>query len=123
MSRVLSLSVQAAGERLDRFLAAAQTDLSRSGLQALIRAGQVRVNGREARPSQRLKAGDQVRVELPEPRVATLEPEDLPLRVLYEDAHLVVLDKPAGLVVHPGAGVRRGTLAHALLHRYPEMAS
>ncbi len=81
------------------------------------------VNGRAARPSLRLKAGDQVRVELPEPRPTTLEPEDLPLEVVHEDAHLVVVNKPAGLVVHPGAGVPRGTLVHALLHRYPEIAA
>jgi 23S rRNA pseudouridine1911/1915/1917 synthase len=123
MNRTLSLSVRSAGERLDRFLAAARTDLSRSGLQSLIRGGRVLVNGRAARPSLRLKAGDEVQVELPEPRTLALEPEALPLEVVYEDADLVVLDKPAGLVVHPGAGVSRGTLVHALLHRYPEIAA
>jgi 23S rRNA pseudouridine1911/1915/1917 synthase len=98
-------------------------DLSRSGLQRLIRDGRVRVNGRAARPAQRLRGGDRVVVELPAPRVSVIEPEDLPLRVRYEDQHLIVLDKPAGVVVHPGAGVARGTLVHALLHRYPEIGA
>ena len=81
------------------------------------------VNGRAAKASLRLKPGDEVRLTVPEPRIATLAPEPLPLRVIYEDADLVVLDKPAGLVVHPGAGVSRGTLVHALLHRFPEIAA
>jgi 23S rRNA pseudouridine1911/1915/1917 synthase len=122
--RVLDLSVPppGTGERLDRFLAAAQTDLSRSRLQGLIEAGRVRVNGRPVRASQRLREGDRVRVEIPEPEPAILDAEDLPLAIVHEDPDLVVIDKPAGLVVHPGAGQRRGTLAHALLHRYPEIA-
>jgi len=123
--RTLTLSVPetGAGERLDRFLAGAQTDLSRSGLQGLIRDGRATVNGRAARASQRLKPGDVVSVAVPPPVLPTLEPEALPLEVVFEDSDLVVLAKPAGLVVHPGAGVARGTLVHALLHRYPEIAS
>src|SRR5262245_3289564 len=122
--RVLDLSVPSpgSGERLDRFLAAAQTDLSRSRLQGLIEAGRVQVNGRPVRAAQRLRAGDRVRVEIPEPEPTALVPEALPLTIRYEDDDLVVLEKPAGLVVHPGAGVRAGTLVHALLHRYPEIA-
>ena len=81
------------------------------------------VNGRTAKASLRLKPGDEVRITLPEPRVLALVPEAIPLEVVYEDADLVVVDKPAGLVVHPGAGVPRGTLVHALLHRYPEVAA
>src|SRR5262245_18540968 len=122
MSRVLSLSVPSPGERLDRFLAAALTDLSRNAVQALIRDQRVQVNGRAARASHRLKAGDEIRVDLPGPRVLTLEPEPGHLEIVHEDGHVVVIDKPAGQVVHPGAGVTRGTLVHALLHRYPETA-
>lgn len=85
----------------------------------LIEAGRVRVNGRTVRASQRLHDGDRVRVEIPEPEPSTLAAEPLPLAIVHEDADLVVLEKPAGLVVHPGAGVKRGTLVHALLHRYP----
>lgn len=111
-----------AGVRLDVFLAGAQADLSRSRLQALIRAGRVRVNARAARASQRLRAGDRVVVDLPPPRPSRLEPEAIALEVAYEDADLLVVHKPAGLVVHPGAGVERGTLVHALLHRDPGIA-
>jgi len=112
-----------AGERLDRFLAGAQPDLSRSRLQALIRDGLVRVNGRPARVSHRLADGDRVVLEPPVPRASALEPEDLPLTIVHEDAEILVIDKPAGLVVHPGAGVRTGTLVHALLHHDPALAS
>ncbi|OGF03917.1 MAG: hypothetical protein A2W00_00395 [Candidatus Eisenbacteria bacterium RBG_16_71_46] len=124
MTRMLNLSVPAprAGERLDRFLAAAQADLSRSRLQSLIREGRVRVNGAPRRASHRLQGGDRVEIELPPPRVVALEPEDLPLRVIHEDAAILVVDKPAGMVVHPGAGVPSGTLVHALLHRDPAIA-
>jgi 23S rRNA pseudouridine1911/1915/1917 synthase len=118
----LSVPPPRTGERLDRFLAAAQTDLSRSRLQALIRAGRVAVNGRAARASRRLKDGDRITVEIPEAGPTALIAEDLPLAVVHEDDDIVVLDKPAGLVVHPGAGVRRGTLVHALLHRWPAIA-
>jgi 23S rRNA pseudouridine1911/1915/1917 synthase len=110
------------GERLDRFLATAQTDLSRSQIQLLIRAGRVEVNGGAARASHKLREGDTVAYLPPEPRVLALEPEDIALSVVHEDADLLVLDKPAGLVVHPGAGVSRGTLVHALLHRHPGIA-
>jgi 23S rRNA pseudouridine1911/1915/1917 synthase len=80
------------------------------------------VNGKLARAAQPLHAGDALRVEIPDPEPTDLVPEDLPLRVVFEDEHLAVVDKPAGLVVHPGAGVPRGTLVHALVHRYPGIA-
>jgi 23S rRNA pseudouridine1911/1915/1917 synthase len=82
----------------------------------------VRVNGRPVRASLRLRDGDRVRVEIPDPEPSTLTPEPLPLTVVHEDADLLVIEKPAGLVVHPGAGVRSGTLVHALLHRDPAIA-
>jgi len=80
------------------------------------------VAGRPARASQRLRAGETVSVELPEPRTVALAPEAIPLAVVHEDDHLLVVDKPAGLVVHPGAGVASGTLVHALLHHAPSIA-
>ena len=108
------------GERLDRFLAAAQTDLSRSQLQTLIRDGRVEVNGRPARVSHRVQTGDAITVEIPEaPDHAGLEPEAIALDIVFEDEHLLVVNKPAGMVVHPGAGVTSGTLVHALLHHVP----
>lgn len=116
------VEVSSAGERLDRYLAAREPDRSRARLQGLIREGRVRVNGRAARAAHRLRGGDQVEMSLPPPRVVALEPEPIPLRVVWSDASLIVVDKPAGMVVHPGAGAFRGTLVHALLHLDPSIA-
>ena len=82
----------------------------------------MRVNDVPARAALRLKAGDRIAVELPAPRATRLTPEPVPLRIVHEDDDLIVIDKPAGLVVHPGAGVERGTLVHALLHHCPAIA-
>lgn len=106
-----------AGERLDRFLSEALPGLSRSRLQGLIEEGRVSLQGRTARPSSRLRAGDEVSVAVPPPRPMELVPEDRPLKVLYQDAHLMVVEKPAGMVVHPSPGHGSGTLVHALLSR------
>ncbi len=113
-----------AGQRLDRFCAARHPELSRTRLAELIRDGKVLLEGRTARPSERLEAGHRVTLELPgaAPREVPLEAEDIPLSILFEDEAVLVLDKPADLVVHPGAGVSRGTLAAALLHHAPEVA-
>ena len=80
------------------------------------------VNGRSGRASQRVRAGDVIEVLVPEAPPSRLEAEDFPLAIVHEDDDVLVVDKPAGLVVHPGAGVRTGTLVHALLHRHPEIA-
>jgi 23S rRNA pseudouridine1911/1915/1917 synthase len=111
----------AGGERLDRHVAA-RLEAPRNQVQRWIAEGLVRVNGREAKPSAAVAAGDRVECAPPERREERVLPEPGDLRVLYEDAELVVLDKPAGLTVHPGAGRSTGTLAHHLLDRYPEMA-
>ena len=111
------------GARLDRWLAEHEPARSRARLQSLIKDGRVLVNGREARASQRLKDGDRITLTLPPPRVTTLEPEPIELRVVGSDDALFVIDKPAGMVVHPGAGASRGTLVHALLHLDPAIAS
>jgi 23S rRNA pseudouridine1911/1915/1917 synthase len=112
----LRLKVEAGGERLDRFLATRLKDLSRARLQALIASGNILVDGRPARPASRTREGQEVTVRVPEPETALPEPEAIPLRLVHEDPWLLVVDKPAGLVVHPGAGVRSGTLVNALLH-------
>jgi 23S rRNA pseudouridine1911/1915/1917 synthase len=104
-----------AGERLDRVLPLLGGDLSRSYGQQLIAAGQVLLNGRPARASQKLKAGDTVQVTIPAAAPTAVEPEPMDLRVVYEDADVLVVDKPAGLVVHPAPGHARGTLVNALL--------
>lgn len=105
------------GVRLDRFLAARLPGLSRSYIQKLAREGRVLVGVRASRPAQSVRAGQVVTLAIPPPARATLTPEAIPLAVLHEDADLIVIDKPAGMVVHPGAGARTGTLVHALLAR------
>lgn len=111
----------AAGERLDRHVAA-RLAAPRNQVQHWIAGGLVRVNGAAAKPSAALAAGDRVECAPPERKEERVLPEPGDLRVLYEDAEIAVLDKPAGLIVHPGAGRSTGTLAHHLLDRYPEMA-
>ena len=104
------------GERLDRAIASSLPELSRSRVQALVEAGRVQVDGKPGRASLRLRGGETLSVTVPPPEPAIPEAEDLPLSVLHEDRDLLVLDKPAGLVVHPAAGHARGTLVNALLH-------
>jgi 23S rRNA pseudouridine1911/1915/1917 synthase len=115
-----SILVGDTGERLDRAIAGHFSDISRSYAAALIEAGAVLVNGRVAgKPGQRLKAGDQISIEMPAPRPSDLAAEDIPLNVVYEDADMLVIDKPAGMVVHPAPGHSGGTLVNALLARLP----
>ena len=105
------------GWRLDRALAAALPTLSRERLKSLIRSGAVERGGALVRdPSAKVKGDECFRLAVPEPEPAHNEPQDIPLRIVFEDEHLLVLDKPAGLVVHPAAGNRDGTLVNALLH-------
>ncbi|HWQ11999.1 MAG TPA: RluA family pseudouridine synthase [Roseiflexaceae bacterium] len=118
----LVVSPEDAGQRLDRFVAAKAPDLSRSYAQQLIEDNHIRVNGRDARASTPLRAGDVVTVWRPLAQPTDLVAEDIPLQVVYEDADVVVLDKPAGMVVHPAPGHTRGTLVNALLARYPDIA-
>jgi len=106
-----------AGWRLDRALAAAVPTLSRERLKALIRSGAVETQGSAVRdPALKVKGGEALRVAVPEPAPPHNEPQDIALTILFEDDHLLVVDKPAGLVVHPAAGNRDGTLVNALLH-------
>jgi 23S rRNA pseudouridine1911/1915/1917 synthase len=113
---------EANGQRLDAWLARRLPALSRARLQALIEEGRVRLDGRPARPSARLRAAQSITVDVPPPAPAQPQPEDIPLAVLYQDAHLLVVDKPAGLVVHPGAGTAGGTLVNALLRHVPDLS-
>ncbi len=112
---------EAAGERLDRHVAG-RLEAARNQVQRWIAEGFVLVNGRQAKPSTALAAGDRITCDPPTPREERVLPEPGDLRVLHEDADLVVIDKQAGLAVHPGAGRATGTLVHHLLDRYPEMA-
>jgi 23S rRNA pseudouridine1911/1915/1917 synthase len=115
-SETVVVAAAEAGERLDRVLAARVADLSRSRLKALILAGEVTLGGGTIRdPGHHVNAGDRIVVTLPPPEPAEPEAEDIPLTVVYEDGDIIVIDKPAGLVVHPAAGHRSGTLVNALL--------
>jgi 23S rRNA pseudouridine1911/1915/1917 synthase len=106
-----------AGWRLDRALAVAIPTLSRERLKALIRSGAVEAQGKAVRdPATKVKGGEQLSVAVPEPRPAHNVPQYIPLTIVFEDEHLLVVDKPAGLVVHPAAGNLDGTLVNALLH-------
>lgn len=107
---------EASGARLDRFLAGQLPQFSRSRLQQLIRGGAVTVNGKPGRPRDAARTGDIIRISEPPPEKTDIRPERIPLDVLFEDDDLVVLNKPPGLVVHPGAGHREHTLVNALLH-------
>ena len=118
----LTVPKEAARTRLDLFLAGALTQYSRSRLQQLIRDGFVRLNGQPARPRQLIRGGDQVEVREPAPEKLENAPEDIPLEILFEDDDLLVLNKPPGLVVHPGAGHREHTLVNALLHHCPHLS-
>lgn len=112
------------GARLDRFLAQRAGDISRARLQALIRAGRVTVNGTVVnQPRHRLQPCDRVMLEVPTALPATPQPECIPLEIVYEDADIIVIDKPAGLVVHPAAGNWSGTLVNALIAHCGESLS
>ena len=105
------------GERLDRYLTKQGLDLSRSQIQKLLESGNITMVGKELKAHHKVRAGEEIRVELPEPKPMRVEAEDIPLEVQYEDEHLLVVDKPAGMVVHPACGHTRGTLVNALLGR------
>ena len=105
-----------AGSRLDVFLTAQIPALSRSRLQALIKEAHVTLNGIQAKPHAKLRPGDHILVREPAPQVIETAAEAIPLSVLYEDADLIVIDKPPGMVVHPAVGHRGGTVVNALLH-------
>ncbi|HZN02689.1 MAG TPA: RluA family pseudouridine synthase [Candidatus Polarisedimenticolia bacterium] len=113
---LIELSESRRGERLDQALPDLVPGQSRTSLQRLIREGHVEVDGRKARASYRIRGGERVQVTLPPPIPSGLEAEAIPLDILFEDEDLVVVNKPAGMTVHPGAGVKRGTLVNALLH-------
>ncbi|HEV7501271.1 MAG TPA: RluA family pseudouridine synthase, partial [Vicinamibacteria bacterium] len=115
-SRSLTVEGSVAGARLDAWIAGQLPELSRARVQALMAEGRVRVGGLPVRPSLRLRGGEEVTVEVPDPVAAVPGPEDLPLTIVHDDAHLLVVDKAAGVTVHPGAGRLSGTLVNALLH-------
>ncbi|MDQ3687574.1 MAG: RluA family pseudouridine synthase [Acidobacteriota bacterium] len=111
------VSLSEAGERLDAYLAARIAGTSRTTLKRLVEDGDVLVGGRLSKPSYKLRVKDVIEVELAAPPPLNLTPENIPLDIIYEDDELIVVNKPAGMVVHPAAGVSSGTLANALAYR------
>lgn len=114
--RVLNVTDHDRGQRLDQFLRTQMPERSRAFLQTLIAEGHVLVNGEPSKASYKVRVGDTVSVEIPAPRPLETEPEAIPLDVLFEDDDLIVVNKPAGMVVHPAAGNFEHTLVNALLH-------
>jgi 23S rRNA pseudouridine1911/1915/1917 synthase len=120
---VLKVAKEAAGQRLDAFLARSLPKYSRVQLRRVIGAGGVLVNGQGTKVAYRLAAGDQVTVVLPPMNAAGPHPENIPLDVLYEDAAIIAVNKPAGMVVHPARGHWSGTLASALSYHFQQLSS
>jgi 23S rRNA pseudouridine1911/1915/1917 synthase len=118
----LTFHVIDSGARLDAYLAARISDWSRARIQRLIEDGDVLVGGRTSKPSHKLRAGDEIEVELTPLASVPFAPEDIPIEVVYEDDDLIVVNKPAGLVVHPAAGISSGTLANALAFHFQQLS-
>jgi 23S rRNA pseudouridine1911/1915/1917 synthase len=112
----LTVPVEAENQRLDLFLASRFSETSRSAIQRAISGGDITVNGKTVKPSHRLRAGEEIAGEIPAAPVIDAVPEDIPLNIVYEDEEIMVVNKPAGMVTHPGAGVASGTLANGLVY-------
>jgi 23S rRNA pseudouridine1911/1915/1917 synthase len=119
--RVFQIAPQEVGLRLDAYLASQVEGWSRARLQRLIEAEDVLVNGKPAKPSYKLRENDEIEVELTAPESTSFVPEPIPIEIVYEDETLVVVNKPAGLVVHPAAGIHSGTLANALAYHFQQL--
>jgi len=119
--KIFDLIVDRVGTRLDKFVAEACPDISRTRIQKLIESGHITVNGEIVKSGCRLEKGQQIKVVIPAPAPSKMLAEDIPLNILYEDNDLLVVDKPAGMTVHPGAGNHDHTLANAVLSHVPEM--
>ena len=120
--RSVTLAALAAPLRLDRALADLWPDLSRSRIEALIAQGAITVNGRAAKPSLKVSGGEKIVATIPEPQPIAAEPESRPLDILYQDKDVAVLNKPAGLTVHPSSTQHSGTLVNALLAALPDLS-
>lgn len=123
-TEVITLTASTGGDRLDRWLAGALPDRSRAEVQRWIKEGRVTVDGAVVKPSHKLATGAEITIALPEPAPPTVIAEEIPLAIVYEDENLLVIDKPAGMVVHPapGGAHRGGTLVNAVLAHVPGLA-
>lgn len=122
MKEGIFVGKEEAGQRLDIFVSE-KIGLTRSKIQNLIRDGLILVNGRKEKQGYRMRAGDIIECQVPQPEPQELIPEDIPVDIVWEDSHIVVVDKPPGIVVHPAPGNTRGTLINALLFRCDRLAS
>ncbi len=122
MERIVELQVTESGTRLDKYVADRVPDLSRTMVQRLIKAGKLTLNNQPSQASRRVKAGDAILVRISPSEPVELQPEVIPLDIVYEDDDLMVINKPAGMVVYPAYGHRTGTLVNALLAHCPELA-
>jgi 23S rRNA pseudouridine1911/1915/1917 synthase len=117
----ITFQVESDGERLDKVISANAPDLSRAVIQRLVKKGQVMVNGRTSKPSYRVEVGDEVVVQVPAIKSPQVVAEQVALDIIYEDDHLLLVNKPAGMVVHPSYGHESGTLVNALLGHCPQL--
>src|SRR3989338_8039992 len=122
MQYSFTVTPQDAKTRLDIFLSQKLPDLTRSRIKNLIEDGLVYLNDKPAKAGARIKAGDRINIEIPEPSPLKAEPEEIPLDILYEDRHIIVINKPSGLAVHPGAGRAGGTLVNAVLYHCKDLS-
>ncbi len=118
----ITVSTDGVGQRLDAYLAHRIEEASRAQIQRAIDSGDITVNDEEAKASYKLRLGDEINVEFPPTLPLEAAPECIPLNILFEDDHLIVINKPAGMVVHPGAGITSGTLANALVYYFGQLA-
>lgn len=119
----LTVEPEFSGQRVDKYVSESMDEVvSRTRIQEWIRNGFVVVNGAEVKPNYRVEEGDRIEVHVPEPEESRIEPEDIPLDIVYEDADAIVVNKPRGMVVHPSAGHYSGTLVNALLHHCTDLS-
>ena len=119
---ILTATEEHSGERIDSFISS-MTDLSRTAVAKLCDEGSVAINGRACQKKDKIKAGDEISFELPEPEEYDVLPEDIPIDVVYEDTSIIVINKPSGMVVHPAPGNYSGTLVNALLYHAKDSLS
>jgi len=122
VEKTIELHVAEAGQRIDKYIADEIPELSRSVVQRLIKQGRATVGGEATKSSYRVEAGDEIVVRIPPPEPMEVKPETIPLDIVYEDEDIIVVNKPAGMVVHPAYGHRTGTLVNAVLAHCPDLA-